>query len=31
MLYIQHQYEETYYQAAGAWQFELAALQGSSI
>jgi acyl-lipid omega-6 desaturase (Delta-12 desaturase) len=30
MLYIQHQYEETYYQAAGEWQFELAALQGSS-
>ena len=31
MLYIQHQYEETYYQAAGEWQFELAALQGSSF
>ena len=30
MLYIQHQYEETYYQAAGTWEFELAALQGSS-
>jgi acyl-lipid omega-6 desaturase (Delta-12 desaturase) len=30
MLYIQHQYEEAYYQAAGEWQFELAALQGSS-
>ena len=30
MLYIQHQYEDTYYQAAGEWQFELAALQGSS-
>ena len=30
MLYIQHQYEETYYQAAADWQFELAALQGSS-
>jgi acyl-lipid omega-6 desaturase (Delta-12 desaturase) len=30
MLYIQHQYEETYYQAPGDWQFELAALQGSS-
>ena len=30
MLYIQHQYEDTYYQAPGAWQFELAALQGSS-
>jgi hypothetical protein len=26
-----HQYEETYYQAGGAWQFELAALQGSSF
>jgi acyl-lipid omega-6 desaturase (Delta-12 desaturase) len=30
MLYIQHQYEDTYYQAAGEWRFELAALQGSS-
>jgi acyl-lipid omega-6 desaturase (Delta-12 desaturase) len=30
MLYIQHQYEETYYQSSGDWQFELAALQGSS-
>jgi acyl-lipid omega-6 desaturase (Delta-12 desaturase) len=30
MLYIQHQYEETYYQASSDWQFELAALQGSS-
>jgi omega-6 fatty acid desaturase (delta-12 desaturase) len=30
MLYVQHQYEETYYQASGDWQFELAALQGSS-
>ncbi|MEX2252724.1 MAG: fatty acid desaturase [Thermoleophilaceae bacterium] len=30
MLYVQHQYEETYYRAAGEWQFELAALQGSS-
>jgi omega-6 fatty acid desaturase (delta-12 desaturase) len=30
MLYIQHQFEDTYYQAAGRWQFELAALQGSS-
>jgi len=30
MLYIQHQYEETYYQAGGDWSFELAALQGSS-
>jgi omega-6 fatty acid desaturase (delta-12 desaturase) len=31
MLYIQHQYEDTYYQAAGEWKFELAALQGSSF
>jgi omega-6 fatty acid desaturase (delta-12 desaturase) len=30
MLYIQHQYEETYYEASDDWQFELAALQGSS-
>jgi acyl-lipid omega-6 desaturase (Delta-12 desaturase) len=30
MLYIQHQYEETYYQSAVQWRFELAALQGSS-
>jgi omega-6 fatty acid desaturase (delta-12 desaturase) len=30
MLYIQHQYEETYYQAPDKWQFELAALKGSS-
>jgi acyl-lipid omega-6 desaturase (Delta-12 desaturase) len=30
MLYIQHQYEDTYYRAAGEWNFELAALQGSS-
>lgn len=30
MLYIQHQYEDTYYQAADEWRFELAALQGSS-
>ncbi len=30
MLYIQHQYEDTYYQVAGEWQFEHAALQGSS-
>jgi acyl-lipid omega-6 desaturase (Delta-12 desaturase) len=30
MLYIQHQYEDTYYQAPGQWRFELAALQGSS-
>jgi hypothetical protein len=30
MLYIQHQYEETYYKAAEEWNFEDAALQGSS-
>jgi omega-6 fatty acid desaturase (delta-12 desaturase) len=30
MLYIQHQYEETYYQSGEEWSFELAALQGSS-
>ena len=30
MLYIQHQYEGTYYRAADSWQFERAALQGSS-
>jgi acyl-lipid omega-6 desaturase (Delta-12 desaturase) len=30
MLYIQHQYEDTYYRAAGDWDFERAALQGSS-
>jgi omega-6 fatty acid desaturase (delta-12 desaturase) len=30
MLYIQHQYEDTYYQAPDSWRFELAALQGSS-
>ena len=30
MLYIQHQYEETYYQVPDRWQFELAALKGSS-
>jgi acyl-lipid omega-6 desaturase (Delta-12 desaturase) len=30
MLYIQHQYEETYYESSGDWRFELAALQGSS-
>jgi len=31
MLYIQHQYEDTYYEAQGEWKFELAALQGSSF
>jgi acyl-lipid omega-6 desaturase (Delta-12 desaturase) len=30
MLYIQHQYEDTYYRSADEWEFELAALQGSS-
>jgi acyl-lipid omega-6 desaturase (Delta-12 desaturase) len=30
MLYIQHQYEDTYYMAGGDWNFERAALQGSS-
>ena len=30
LLYIQHQYEETYYQSAEEWRFELSALQGSS-
>jgi omega-6 fatty acid desaturase (delta-12 desaturase) len=30
MLYIQHQYEDTYYMSGGDWQFELAALKGSS-
>ena len=30
MLYVQHQYEDTYYRGAQDWSFELAALQGSS-
>jgi omega-6 fatty acid desaturase (delta-12 desaturase) len=30
LLYVQHQYEDTYYQAPEKWTFELAALQGSS-
>lgn len=30
LLYVQHQYEETYYQPADEWSFELAALRGSS-
>jgi omega-6 fatty acid desaturase (delta-12 desaturase) len=30
MLYIQHQYEDTYYRAPDEWEFERAALQGSS-
>jgi acyl-lipid omega-6 desaturase (Delta-12 desaturase) len=31
MLYIQHQYKDTYYAPAGGWRFELAALKGSSF
>jgi len=30
MLFIQHQYEDTYYASPDEWRFELAALQGSS-
>ena len=30
LFYIQHQYEDTYYMTAGDWDFERAALQGSS-
>lgn len=30
LLYVQHQYEDTYYRSAQAWEFERAALQGSS-
>jgi omega-6 fatty acid desaturase (delta-12 desaturase) len=30
MLYIQHQYEDTYYQSSRGWRFEDAALRGSS-
>jgi omega-6 fatty acid desaturase (delta-12 desaturase) len=30
MLYVQHQYEDTYYRSGQEWTFELAALQGSS-
>lgn len=30
MLYLQHQYEDTYYRTGDEWRFELAALQGSS-
>jgi omega-6 fatty acid desaturase (delta-12 desaturase) len=30
LLYIQHQYEDTYYSSSEGWKFELAALQGSS-
>jgi acyl-lipid omega-6 desaturase (Delta-12 desaturase) len=31
MLYVQHQFEDTYYRAPDEWRFELAALQGSSF
>ena len=31
MLYVQHQYEDTYYRSGQEWTFELAALQGSSF
>jgi omega-6 fatty acid desaturase (delta-12 desaturase) len=30
LLYIQHQYEDTYYESGESWRFEQAALQGSS-
>jgi omega-6 fatty acid desaturase (delta-12 desaturase) len=30
LLYVQHQYEDTYYRRPDEWTFELAALQGSS-
>ena len=30
LLYVQHQYEDTYYMSSGEWKFELAALKGSS-
>jgi acyl-lipid omega-6 desaturase (Delta-12 desaturase) len=30
LLYVQHQYEDTYFRHEGDWEFELAALQGSS-
>jgi acyl-lipid omega-6 desaturase (Delta-12 desaturase) len=30
LLYVQHQYEDTYFKSSGEWRFELAALQGSS-
>src|SRR5918997_6888600 len=30
MLYIQHQYEEIYYETAAEWSFEAAAVKGSS-
>jgi omega-6 fatty acid desaturase (delta-12 desaturase) len=31
MLYVQHQYEDTYYRSSDEWTFEHAALQGSSF
>ncbi|HZR54615.1 MAG TPA: fatty acid desaturase [Streptosporangiaceae bacterium] len=31
MLYVQHQYEDTYYRSGSEWRFELSALQGSSF
>jgi omega-6 fatty acid desaturase (delta-12 desaturase) len=31
MLYVQHQYEDTYYMAGDEWKHELAALKGSSF
>jgi omega-6 fatty acid desaturase (delta-12 desaturase) len=31
MLYVQHQYEDTYYRAPDEWEFERAALEGSSF
>jgi omega-6 fatty acid desaturase (delta-12 desaturase) len=31
MLYVQHQYEATYYRSAGDWEFERTSLQGSSF
>ena len=31
LLYVQHQYEDAYYRHDGEWEFELAALRGSSF
>jgi omega-6 fatty acid desaturase (delta-12 desaturase) len=31
LLYVQHQYEDTYYRSPDDWEFERAALQGSSF
>jgi omega-6 fatty acid desaturase (delta-12 desaturase) len=31
MLYVQHQYEDTYYREPAEWEFERAALEGSSF